>query len=109
MRLIDFGSAADAYSLEHLYGSDGPSADQQTELYAPPEARIGDYWQGGRHVSACRVLSCRTVYIGFAISDHLQRALPMLMKHLMCLSIAQAHVAVRHLERWRGVAGAVAR
>ena len=56
LRLIDFGSAVDVYALEHLYGSDGPSADQQTELYAPPEARIGTYWHGGRHVSGFSLL-----------------------------------------------------
>lgn len=58
VRLIDFGSAVDTYALEHLYGSDGPSADQQTELYAPPEARIGTYWHGGRHVSVSSALTC---------------------------------------------------
>jgi hypothetical protein len=41
LRLIDFGSAVDAYSLGGLYGGDGPTAQQITLEYAPPEALFG--------------------------------------------------------------------
>ena len=41
LRLIDFGSAVDSYSLQHLYGSEGPTSDQLTLEYAPPEALFG--------------------------------------------------------------------
>lgn len=41
VRLIDFGSAIDAHSIRHLYGSHGPSVDEQTMEYAPPEAVLG--------------------------------------------------------------------
>ena len=53
MRLIDFGSAIDAHSSEHLYGADGPTAEEQTRAYAPPEATFGTYWHGSRLVSNC--------------------------------------------------------
>lgn len=52
LRLIDFGSAVDEYSAEHLYGEDGPSAQEQTAEYAPPEATFAPYWHGGRTVIA---------------------------------------------------------
>ncbi|KAG2490062.1 hypothetical protein HYH03_011527 [Edaphochlamys debaryana] len=48
LRLIDFGSAVDSYSLQHLYGTEGPSSDQLTLEYAPPEALFGRYWEGMR-------------------------------------------------------------
>lgn len=41
LRLIDFGSAVDAHVLQSLYGSEGPSADELTLEYAPPEALFG--------------------------------------------------------------------
>lgn len=41
LRLIDFGSAVDAYTLEHLYGLEGPSDSEQTAEYVPPEGRFG--------------------------------------------------------------------
>ena len=41
LRLIDFGSALDDFSIKHLYGSTGPSMQQQTMAYAPPEALLG--------------------------------------------------------------------
>ena len=40
VRLIDFGSAVDKHSIEQLYGSEGPSDDEQTAEYAPPEALL---------------------------------------------------------------------
>lgn len=52
LRLIDFGSAVDEYAAEHLYGEDGPSAQEQTAEYAPPEATFASYWHGGRTVIA---------------------------------------------------------
>ena len=39
LRLIDFGSAVDRYSVERLYG-EGPSSEEQTATYAPPEALL---------------------------------------------------------------------
>ena len=40
LRLIDFGSALDKHSIEHLYGGNGPSDDEQTDEYAPPEVLL---------------------------------------------------------------------
>ena len=40
LRLIDFGSALDKHSIEHLYGGNGPSDDEQTAEYAPPEVLL---------------------------------------------------------------------
>lgn len=40
LRLIDFGSAVDSYTFFHMYGSFGPSENEQTEEYSPPEARF---------------------------------------------------------------------
>lgn len=41
VRLIDFGSAIDEHSMRHLYGAEGPSVNEQTMEYAPPEALLG--------------------------------------------------------------------
>ena len=41
LRLIDFGSALDAFAIKQLYGATGPSMQQQTLEYAPPEALLG--------------------------------------------------------------------
>lgn len=41
LRLIDFGSAVDPHTTLQLYGPTGPSDEQQTEEYAPPEALLG--------------------------------------------------------------------
>ncbi|GIL81024.1 hypothetical protein Vretimale_9291 [Volvox reticuliferus] len=46
LRLIDFGSGVDDYSIQHLYGSEGPTSDQLTLEYAPPEALFGRFWEG---------------------------------------------------------------
>ncbi len=50
LRLIDFGSALDARSMESMYGVDGPSAAEQTPEYAPPEAVFASRWPGPREV-----------------------------------------------------------
>lgn len=44
MRIIDFGSAVDAYSLRNLYGPLGPSRSEQTEEYTPPESFLQRNW-----------------------------------------------------------------
>ncbi|XP_075492086.1 uncharacterized protein LOC142530177 isoform X1 [Primulina tabacum] len=44
MRIIDFGSAVDDYTVKHLYGSVGPSSAEQTVDYAPPEAFLNVSW-----------------------------------------------------------------
>lgn len=50
MRLIDFGSALDDFTMRHLYGSTGPSRAEQTSEYAPPEAFLNVSWyQGPMH------------------------------------------------------------
>ncbi|KAK9917046.1 hypothetical protein WJX75_000279 [Coccomyxa subellipsoidea] len=46
LRLIDFGSAIDAHTVRQLYGTQGPSVNEQTQEYAPPEALLGRYWTG---------------------------------------------------------------
>ena len=50
LRLIDFGSALDARSVESMYGVGGPSAAEQTPEYAPPEAVFASRWPGPREV-----------------------------------------------------------
>ncbi|XP_020882096.1 probable protein phosphatase 2C 51 isoform X2 [Arabidopsis lyrata subsp. lyrata] len=47
MRIIDFGSALDEYTMKHLYGSTGPSRAEQTHDYAPPEAIMNSSWHHG--------------------------------------------------------------
>ncbi|KAK4848290.1 hypothetical protein QYF36_011360 [Acer negundo] len=47
MRIIDFGSAIDEFTLKHLYGSTGPSRAEQTYEYAPPEAFLNASWYQG--------------------------------------------------------------
>lgn len=44
LRIIDFGSAIDRYSLKHLYNPSGPSQAEQTVEYAPPEATLSQHW-----------------------------------------------------------------
>ncbi|RLM69785.1 hypothetical protein C2845_PM17G12240 [Panicum miliaceum] len=57
MRLIDFGSAIDDYTLKHLYGS-GRTRSEQTFEYTPPEALLNSNWfQGSK--------SARLKYVSF--------------------------------------------
>lgn len=47
MRIIDFGSGIDEFTLKHLYGSTGPSRAEQTYEYTPPEALLNATWYQG--------------------------------------------------------------
>ncbi|XP_027935639.1 uncharacterized protein LOC114190798 isoform X2 [Vigna unguiculata] len=47
MRIIDFGSGIDEYTLNNLYGSTGPSRAEQTYEYTPPEALLNATWYQG--------------------------------------------------------------
>ncbi|XP_052291940.1 probable protein phosphatase 2C 51 isoform X7 [Citrus sinensis] len=47
MRIIDFGSAIDDFTVKHLYGSTGPSKAEQTSEYTPPEAFLNATWYQG--------------------------------------------------------------
>lgn len=47
MRIIDFGSAVDEFTLKHFYGSTGPSRAEQTYEYTPPEALLNASWYHG--------------------------------------------------------------
>ncbi|XP_023773030.1 uncharacterized protein LOC111921679 isoform X1 [Lactuca sativa] len=47
MRIIDFGSAIDEFTIKHLYGSAGPSRNEQTYEYMPPEAFLNATWSQG--------------------------------------------------------------
>ncbi|GER24870.1 protein phosphatase 2C family protein [Striga asiatica] len=47
MRIIDFGSAMNDYTIKRLYGSVGPSSAEQTSEYAPPEAFLNASWYRG--------------------------------------------------------------
>ncbi|XP_028804085.1 uncharacterized protein LOC114759155 isoform X2 [Neltuma alba] len=47
MRIIDFGSGIDEFTLKHLYGSTGPSRAEQTCEYMPPEALLNATWYQG--------------------------------------------------------------
>jgi len=42
LKLADFGSAVDEYTCSNLYGLKGPSVDDETLDYAPPEVLFGD-------------------------------------------------------------------
>ncbi|CAN1176970.1 Probable inactive protein kinase At3g63330 [Linum perenne] len=44
MRVIDFGSAVDNFTMKHFYGSSGPSRAEQTYEYSPPEAFLNASW-----------------------------------------------------------------
>ncbi|KAA0057400.1 putative protein phosphatase 2C 51 isoform X4 [Cucumis melo var. makuwa] len=44
LRIIDFGSAIDEFTVKHLYGSMGPSRAEQTYDYTPPEALLNSSW-----------------------------------------------------------------
>ncbi|CAI0434074.1 unnamed protein product [Linum tenue] len=44
MRIIDFGSAVDDFTMKHLYGSSGPTRAEQTFEYSPPEAFLNASW-----------------------------------------------------------------
>ncbi|KAG6489658.1 hypothetical protein ZIOFF_050934 [Zingiber officinale] len=51
MRIIDFGSAMDDFTMKHLYGS-GPTRSEQTFEYTPPEALLNASWfQGPKSVT----------------------------------------------------------
>ncbi|KAG9451837.1 hypothetical protein H6P81_004741 [Aristolochia fimbriata] len=47
MRIIDFGSAIDLFTMKNLYGSNGPSRSEQTFEYGPPEALLNSSWFQG--------------------------------------------------------------
>ena len=58
VRLIDFGSAVDKHSIEHLYGTEGPSDDEQTAEYAPPEALLARSVSLNLHCDLHTVCAC---------------------------------------------------
>ncbi|TMW61031.1 hypothetical protein Poli38472_014492 [Pythium oligandrum] len=43
VKLADFGSAVDAYTLRHLYGEQGPTQAEETREYQPPEVLFSEY------------------------------------------------------------------
>ncbi|KAL9227537.1 hypothetical protein vseg_003215 [Gypsophila vaccaria] len=47
MRIIDFGSAVDDFTMRRLYGFKGPSRAEQTYEYTPPEALLNISWFQG--------------------------------------------------------------
>ncbi|XP_057517560.1 uncharacterized protein LOC130798539 isoform X2 [Amaranthus tricolor] len=47
MRIIDFGSAIDDFTMRHLYAFKGPSRAEQTYEYSPPEALLNTSWFQG--------------------------------------------------------------
>ncbi|XP_021764354.1 uncharacterized protein LOC110728976 isoform X2 [Chenopodium quinoa] len=47
MRIIDFGSAIDDFTMRRLYGFKGPSRAEQTFEYTPPEALLNTSWFQG--------------------------------------------------------------
>lgn len=47
LRIIDFGSAIDEFTIKHLYGAVGPSRNEQTYEYMPPEAFLNATWYQG--------------------------------------------------------------
>ncbi|XP_047263967.1 uncharacterized protein LOC107853145 isoform X5 [Capsicum annuum] len=57
MRIIDFGSAVDEFTLKNLYGSVGPSRAEQTYEYTPPEALLNASWYQGLTPTAMKYVS----------------------------------------------------
>ncbi|KAL6007245.1 hypothetical protein ACLOJK_032741 [Asimina triloba] len=59
MRIIDFGSAIDDFTIKHLYGSHGPSRflimpanrSEQTFEYTPPEGLLNASWFQGSTIA----------------------------------------------------------
>ncbi|GMI73992.1 hypothetical protein like AT3G63340 [Hibiscus trionum] len=47
MRIIDFGSSIDGFTMKNLYGPAGPSRSEQTHDYSPPEALLNASWYQG--------------------------------------------------------------
>ncbi|KAH9602746.1 hypothetical protein KSS87_023034 [Heliosperma pusillum] len=47
MRIIDFGSAVDDFTMRRFYGFKGPSRAEQTYEYTPPEALLNVSWFQG--------------------------------------------------------------
>ncbi|KAK4742810.1 hypothetical protein SAY87_000811 [Trapa incisa] len=66
MRLIDFGSAIDEFTLKHIYGSTGPSRAEQTSEYAPPEALLNSTWY---HAPTSTVLKYDMWSVGVVILE----------------------------------------
>ncbi|CAN6439617.1 unnamed protein product [Victoria cruziana] len=47
LRIIDFGSAVNEFTIKHLYGSRGPSRLEETVEYTSPEAMLNISWSRG--------------------------------------------------------------
>ncbi|XP_031482576.1 uncharacterized protein LOC116252432 isoform X3 [Nymphaea colorata] len=47
LRIIDFGSAINEFTIKHLYGSKGPSRLEETVEYTSPEAMLNISWSRG--------------------------------------------------------------
>lgn len=96
MRVIDFGSAIDQFTLEHLYGVHGPSRGEQTLEYAPPEAILQNKWF---HGSPQKPLTYDMWSIGVVMLE-----LILGTPHVFQIS-ARTHVLLdKHLEGWNEVA-----
>lgn len=96
MRVIDFGSAIDQFTLEHLYGVHGPSRGEQTLEYAPPEAILQNKWF---HGSPQKPLKYDMWSIGVVMLE-----LILGTPHVFQIS-ARTHVLLdKHLEGWNEVA-----
>lgn len=96
MRVIDFGSAIDQFTLEHLYGVHGPSRGEQTLEYAPPEAILQNKWFLG---SPQKPLKYDMWSIGVVMLE-----LILGTPHVFQIS-ARTHVLLdKHLEGWTEVA-----
>lgn len=70
VRLIDFGSAVDKHSIEHLYSTEGPSDDEQTAEYAPPEALLARYASFNLHCVLHTLFLCACVRVCVCARSH---------------------------------------
>ncbi|KAJ7977340.1 Protein phosphatase 2C family protein [Quillaja saponaria] len=92
MRIIDFGSGIDEFTLKHLYGSSGPSRAEQTDEYTPPEALLNATWYQG---PTCSTLKYDMWSVGVVILE-----LILGTPNVFQISALTSALLDRHLEGW---------
>ncbi|XP_057508078.1 probable protein phosphatase 2C 51 isoform X5 [Actinidia eriantha] len=95
MRLIDFGSAMDVFTMKHLYGSVGPSRTEQTYEYTPPEALLNASWYQGPMQTILRydMWSAGVVFLELILGS----------PDVFQISTLTRALLDRHLEGWNDV------
>ncbi|KAK1266282.1 putative inactive protein kinase [Acorus gramineus] len=91
MRIIDFGSAIDEFTLKYLYGS-GPTRSEQTSEYTSPEALLNANWfQASKSI----VLKYDTWSVGVVMLE-----LILGTPHVFQISSRTRALLDHHLEHW---------